>query len=497
MAYARVRTSAETRWGVHRLAFLWQGPKKLFTRVWAVLSSPESLAGYVLLAVGLSVLALILAYGAQRRVEVQIADDLHKEDVEFILERANDAVQFADTILSWIEAASVIIGVLIAVAAYMFRASVQRQITAAQNELYKAIEESRAFVTQARQTQDSREQRLDDLDQTLRQQGRDLEQRLDRDLQAIETRLFARIDQSVAGTEARFEAVQASARDAFRVLSLQLLAEQQVRAHNVQTAIKTLQAALAIDPDDHASNYLLGYLHTSRQEIDQALEHLRRALVREPEFVPAIAAMGLALRRRGDAIDKIVPATDALRAERNEYWAQAEAHLLRALRQDGSLTDADGESYFGTLGGLYRRQKRYDDALAAYERAHKVTPDKSYPVINLAALHAHQGNAERAAYFFDKVIEKARLELDDDPRNAWARCDLAQALLVKGEQRAALEQMQMVIGQNPGSGVLGTVLSGLEFLAESPTPIPGLEALIALVRDELARIAAGKTDGGS
>jgi tetratricopeptide (TPR) repeat protein len=273
-----------------------------------------------------------------------------------------------------------------------------------------------------------------------------------------------------------FEEVKQQAHESFRVLSLLVLAEQQVRAHNVDTAIRTLQTAHEMAPNNQATNYLLGYLYSTRKQFDLAIERLEHALRLEPDFTPAIAALGLALRRKGDSLG----APDQ-RSERAELWAQAESKLLEALRKDKRLTDAEGESYFGTLGGLYRRQGRYDDALYAYEQAQQVTPDSSYPIINLATLYKHQGQDDQAAHYYRRVLKTAELQLDDDPRNAWSRADYAQAKLVLGEEHEALHNLQALLETKPERGVLETVYDGLRFLGESPSPITGLDKMLDIL----------------
>ena len=70
----------------------------------------------------------------------------------------------------------------------------------------------------------------------------------------------------------------------------------------------------------------------------------------------------------------------------NELYNVAEARLLEALQLDPVLLTPDGESYYGTLGSLYRRQGRIEDALDTYRRAADVTPQRSYPFVNLAML---------------------------------------------------------------------------------------------------------------
>ncbi|MCD4686798.1 MAG: tetratricopeptide repeat protein [Anaerolineae bacterium] len=406
-----------------------------------------------ILAVVVAVVALIFAVrDDMSRPEPRLDGELDSggsvvmERARDVMDRANDAVASVNNMLSVLEVTFGVLSVVMIFAGWVMRAMILDQ-----------IDEARAQEARLERRLSAREERLDQLEQRLEDRMREM----------------------VAVTQTDIAKVKTEGRDSFRVLSLQLLAEQQVREHNIDTAISTLKMALEIDPDDHASNYLLGYLHTARKEIKQAIVHLERALAAEPDFAPAIAALGLALRRRGDGIK------DPERiAERNQQWAQAESKLLQALRQDASLTDADGESYYGTLGGLYRRQGRYDDALDSYERAHDVTPDSSYPVINLASLHKHQGHDERAAHFFEMVIDKALLALDDDPRDVWTRADYAQARLVLGEVETALEQIEIMIKQQPGPGVLETVHSGLQFLRESHTLIAGLDQMIGLIEAE-------------
>ncbi len=460
----------------------------MFRRIKNFVMGIESQFVLLLIAVALSVTSVMYTYHNQRRVKIEFGDNFQTEDAEFLLERANDATQTADTILSWLEGASVLIGIVVVVGGWLLRRYFQEEIEDLRRDLQESVASSSAFVEQARKSLESREGQVRQLEQDLQQSQRELN-----------TALSTRIEESVQANRDRFTEIQDRARDNFRVLSLQLLAEQQVRARNIETAIKTLQSAIAIDSGDHASNYLLGYLYTSRKQIDLALDHLGRALESDPDFAPAIAAYGLALRRQGDKLTAPEQVT-----ERNRLWAQAEDKLLQALQMDPQLTDADNESYYGTLGGLYRRQGRYDDALAAYEQAHAVTPDSSYPVINLASLHKHKGNDNRADHFFHMVIEKADLTLDDDPRDAWTRCDRAQALLVLGQKQEAFQEIETVIGQKPGSTVLETVRDGLIFLRDAPSPINGLDEMIATLNAELtqrrtqemSQLSAEDTAGG-
>jgi len=382
-----------------------------------------------------------------RGPDVPLGDTVEPDEARAILARAESAADFVGTLLSFIEVSMAAISLALVAGAWLLRGMILDQ-----------AEETQAFVARAERELDERQGRLDALERSLDERQQQLSAQIGADLQTL----------------------RQQGQQSFSVLRLQLLAEQQVRAHNLDTAADTLRDALDLDPHNQATNYLLGYLYTQRKDIDRAVEHLERALKADPDFTPGLAALGLALRRRGDALGA---AGDE--AGRDAAWRQAEVTLLDALSRDPRLTDADGESYYGTLGGLYRRQKRYYAALDAYEQAHRVTPRSSYPITNLAAIHKHEGNDEQAAYFYQRVVEMARFKLDDDPLDLWARCDLAQARLALGEPVKALQQIQQVIEQRPERGLLEAFRSGLVFLAEAPGELEGLAEMLALVDEAL------------
>ncbi|MFP4321213.1 MAG: tetratricopeptide repeat protein [Anaerolineales bacterium] len=394
-----------------------------------------------------------------------------------VQQQAENAANSADVVLSFIEGGSILLGALIAIAVLAFGASIQdirSQIDESVNDAETRLQASEQRMQELygniqAQIQTSIDQAQARLHASEDQMG-ELTQRIEKSIQETEEAvggLHMIVDQAV-------ESAKRDAEDAFRVLSLLLLAEQQVRARNRQTAIATLEEAHSIDPNNQTTNYLLGYLYVGRKNFDTAIRHLQMALDVDPNFPPALAAMGLAQRRIGDREKDDM--------QQRQYYASAELNLSKALSADASLIDADNESYFGTLGGLYRRQGRNQDALKAYESAVQVTPNNSYPVGNLATLYKKLGHEEQAQHMYERATEIAEAILDDNPGDTWARLDLAQALLVRGQKRKALEQYKNVIGRVSESSPLEVALNGLEFLTDAPTPIDGLGEAKTLLR---------------
>jgi tetratricopeptide (TPR) repeat protein len=404
-------------------------------------------------------------------------------DIQTIQRDTERASSSAETILGFIESGFTLLGAAIAIAAIAFGLSIQ---------------DVRSRLTDTIATADSRfdanEKRLEEVVVKITQEVQDsIQTGQERIRQSVDhvTGLAKGFENSIKDTESTVvglhqlvnDAVQSAKADAensFRVLSLLLLAEQQVRARNRTTAIATLQEAYGIDPTNQTTNYLLGYLYVGRKDFDLAVQHLYQALATSPDFAPALAAMGLAQRRMGDSKPEGM--------ERNNYWAQAEANLTKALTSDNGLIDADNESYFGTLGGLYRRQKRYEDALKAYENSVKITPNNSYPVNNLAMLYKKLGYEEEAQSTFKRAIEIARAVIDDRPGDTWARLDLAQALLVTGDKKRALDEYKNAIGRIVESSHLEIALGGLEFMADAPQPIPSLEEAVTLLQNGIKHL---------
>ncbi len=390
---------------------------------------------------------------------------------------AQNASQTTDSILSFIEGGSILIGVLLALVTVAFGSS----LSDVRSRLDKSIEEAGG---QLKQTEDRMTELMNEMRHQL-QAGVEADHKRQMESDRRFSELNHRIQESLTRTESAAggllqmvdEAINSAKRDAensFRVLSLLLLAEQQVRANNRETAIATLQEAIKIDPNNQTTNYLLGYLYVGRKRFEQAIEHLERALKIDPNFAPALAAMGLAQSRMANA--------EKDNLHKNQLRAQAEINLTKALTSDPGLIDADNESYFGTLGGIYRRQERLNDALTAYESAVKVTPNNSYPVGNLAMLYKKLNHEEQAQQMYTRVIEIAESILDDRPGDVWARLDYAQGLLIQGDKKKALDQYKNIIERAGETTPLETALSGLRFLVDTVVPIDGLPEVMNMLQ---------------
>lgn len=423
---------------------------------------------FTIITVGLPGLALVLALLAiwlwftetseKGGNELPVSSEAHTlEQAELVLERANDAVNSAELILSFLEGASVVIAIAIASAAVVGLSSLSElrdNVAETEEELLQRVEEAEARLV-------ARERQLANMEDLLAEAQ-------------------VRIDQLIEDRLQRVYAETESARRQAAALARHALAEQLMREKNIDAALKACEEAARLDPDNHANNYLYGMLLIEKGQYGTAIERLQHALEIESDFVPAIAALGLANRREGDQMDD--------RHQRNERYNVAEARLLEAMSKDPALLTPDGESYYGTLGSLYRRQERIDDALDSYRRASEVTPRRSYPFVNLAMLYMEKGQEQLRDQNLLIAERNARRRLDDTPTDYWAFYDAALIQLIRGDEDQAIRYFKDAFEVTPNSvSVYYSVVARLLFLQTIDPTMAGLQRVTEMVDTQIQR----------
>lgn len=244
-------------------------------------------------------------------------------------------------------------------------------------------------------------------------------------------------------------------------LSLLPLAERQYQSGNVDGALDTYQRANELDPINPVPHYYVGYILTQKNKLIDAEISLRRALNLDDKFLHAQAALGYTLRRIGDSEQDV--------ASRRKIYREAEKLLKMALAANEQLVDADGESWNGSLAGLYKRSGDVEQAKHYYERAAAVTPLSSYPAVNLAII-ALEHNLNEINDRFKRVERLARLKILAVQENYWSYGDLLMAQLALGKDDDALDTLETLIEVVPPGvkDALPRVKHSLELLQNAP-----------------------------
>jgi tetratricopeptide (TPR) repeat protein len=282
-----------------------------------------------------------------------------------------------------------------------------------------------------------------------------------------------------AATE-NLSAVQQRVENAVNALTLVQLGKLQIENRNWNAALRTLEAAHEADPTNRAANYYLGELYIIRRDLDRAIDLLKRAQPDGEVFPPAEAALAYALRLHGETLSN--------QDDRNRYYAEAEQRYLRALDIESGARDIHDASVWAGLGALYRRQRRYDDAFRCYDKAEKVTPYSTYPLINLAILHLRRGELEQARKHFRTVVMISERRLETNPMDEWTRYDAITGNLGLDQGERARAHLDYILSAKPNKGPMESFISGLAFMAEAEAAPAVVAEVLALVRERLKQL---------
>ncbi len=187
--------------------------------------------------------------------------------------------------------------------------------------------------------------------------------------------------------------------------------------------------------NDLASGYLennLGNNLYRRGQVDEAIEHYRRAVRLFPEYPLAHNNLGIALMAAGDSEAAMEEYAEALRREPG--YANAHLNLADAMAAKG----------------------RNEQAIRHYRKALEIEPHSAAALNNLAAILMRQGSLAEAIECYRKAVRFR-------PDFVGGRDNLAAALVKDGKVGDAMTVLTQALKENPGDSrahyLLGTALA--------------------------------------
>lgn len=362
----------------------------------------------------------------------QVPTDIEQRAADAVTE-AENLVEFAFNLLGIFEAISVaitVVGAALGVFGFARLLSAENSLTAARDDVEREIKSIREQFEADLQTREQAFAALsNELMQTVEQQRRE-------------------------------------ASNATLATALITFGERQYRATDYQGALDTYQRALELDMNNPVTYYRLAYVYINNGELDNAEDNLKKSLDIDSEFAPAKAALGFVYRRKGEKMDEGLP--------REQMFNHAEHWMLDGLRSSPKLIDEDGESWWGALGGLYKKRGQLKQAIYCYEQAATVTPNSSYPFGNLAQLYGQLNNIEEMLKRYERVERLARAEVQAEVGNYWGYFDMLTAQLANGHTERAEENFISVVETVPPDAVyafdilVGTLRNLANLLREYP-----------------------------
>ena len=186
-------------------------------------------------------------------------------------------------------------------------------------------------------------------------------------------------------------------------------------------------------------------------EAEQAYQQLANSGEQREYVLRALVELYLQTRQVNEAIDTLVALTEEV-PEKLYYYARL-AGLLHGLGQTDAaighyqrlLKRQPGHAvaYFN-VALLYKKGKRYSDALSAYEEAIKHGIDDVQEVYsNLGVLYSEMRQREKAREMYERAINV-------DPTYVPALFNLAGLFEEAGERQQAMEFYERILSNNPG-----------------------------------------------
>ncbi len=243
------------------------------------------------------------------------------------------------------------------------------------------------------------------------------------------------------------------------------------------------------DPEAHRLNLLARHLidRTTREDLPRAIEYLREAVARDPEYAVAWAELSRAYSRganlgwvpvaegygrareaveRALSLDPELPEGHAelarLRMTHDWDFRGAEASVTRALEL------APGNAgVLNSAGVLAQSLGRLEEAIGLYRRALEQDPLSARSYLGLALTLSAAGRFGEAEAAYRKSLELA-------PQTAMARAGLSLTLLALGRGEEALAEARREPDEAFRSWALAIIHHGLGHAAESDAALQEL-----------------------
>jgi tetratricopeptide (TPR) repeat protein len=175
--------------------------------------------------------------------------------------------------------------------------------------------------------------------------------------------------------------------------------QEQMDKGEYEEALQTCNEILDIH-DNAEVFYNLGYILSIRGKFEEALSYFKKATRINGHHAKAFKQMGLIYQKLGRVDDAQVcleRAADLHLTLKEENEAEEILNAVLSLRPDTT-------NVYNSLGIIYRRQGRLDEALKAYEKALKVHPEDENIYFNVSRVYLDQNDKPGARESLRKAL---------------------------------------------------------------------------------------------
>ena len=177
---------------------------------------------------------------------------------------------------------------------------------------------------------------------------------------------------------------------------------------DLEQAKDLLKKAIKLSPQFVKAHEALASILLSQDKVDEAKKHLGTAVLIAPRNIERQMEYGKALIKTGQK-DKAKEAFRAVMEMAKENHSEMARQIGEVYLESG--LEADAQDIFleglaanpndihlhNRLGIAYRKQKKYKEAVANYEKALKIDPENENLYYNLGRAYHEDGNMEKSA----------------------------------------------------------------------------------------------------
>jgi tetratricopeptide (TPR) repeat protein/predicted Ser/Thr protein kinase len=233
---------------------------------------------------------------------------------------------------------------------------------------------------------------------------------------------------STADAEAAIQAVEHARKlDSGNPLIHLSLATSYEGTGRADDAVRELEALLTLQPNNDDAHRLLGRIYARQGQETKAVGEYQQAIGIRPNYWRNHNALGALYFRSGRFAEAAIAYQRV--TELQPQNAAGYMNLGAALHAAGDIPRAIDfykrsidvgatDMAYSNLGAIYHSQRRYDDAIAAYQSAIRLSPSRPVWHRNLGDAYRQKGDAAAASAEYQRAIQLATGTLSVNERNA-------------------------------------------------------------------------------
>jgi tetratricopeptide (TPR) repeat protein len=192
-----------------------------------------------------------------------------------------------------------------------------------------------------------------------------------------------------------------------------------------ERALETYQKAIGLEPEYYEPYYQLGIFHYYHGKYPEAIQQFKEAIRRAPRLYEAYTNLGAALNYLG-----------------------RDSEAEQALRT--SLSIKETPRALNSMGARQAYRGHDSQALSFYERAISINPRNYIYLVNLGDAYRRLNRIVNAKIAYQKGIDIALTELNDDPRAGLTRAYVAYFAARLGDAKRAEQEIEQSVQLSPG-----------------------------------------------